>query len=934
MSDNIWELLQIGPTGDQARIKKAYAAQSRIVHPEEDPEGFLRLREAYSRALQWAEALEKEEIFPDVEEREEGNPQPLQAGEPTGKEEAQEPNQDKEGTKAQEPYQNKEGTKAQEPRRDEEGYVPHFVFRQDWGGPNPYRESDAYRSFLTVYRKGNQKNWKPWMEYITSPEFLAAAWEEEFCALMEETVREKEPEFSPGREFIKSLYIAYGFTAKDTGGYGGNQRQFSQEQGNYAVPEPVLDIARRYPIPRKLVGNDYAMKLAFRDYYHLRALEGGTGWTGQGVHELRAVLGWYVPFYIKDTGDGMTEFARHPLGVRLLDYFFATAGLDGECYRAAWEVLGLKQAVMGRSKLLYGRLREVCLEKCPALEGEEPGSFFALNRDCKAYFDLYRFRNPEDPRQDELEAEEFLKREDVKRALRSRKYVEETVLSGWISTFHSPAFLRRLRALYEADPTLPCAGQIVKGIREMEEWQRIDYQNREDRKAPATGEALSMNYRPFLRYWLSTAFRDFRELKLYLWEQLTYSWEWTRRLLEPEAGQGVTPVCRLVVLGGTEIEVWMHIYYVEYRADGREMFRPFIPYKKIKDLGTEEFLLLLPMAIPPNGRKLTGQLRERLGETALPPENQAKVAEYLNNRLMQGVCDKEGNGGSVLPLRIYRETAGILYCAEWWQEDRRMCLFVDKRPNTAMGMQLHSSEVYHYIEDEAQAAALGKEILEQMTALPPIDCSCMKELPETVYVSKSAAPVRALGKEELTAEMLDGLLREFGGGELDRLEFSFAPDKRELNGEGSYPKKRALVFLRRGPGYACLYFDDVNHWFFALSKRTDGIGEDRFASPAALTPEELPPDCVFSSFDPVRYNLRDILRGASQREINPEVNVKVEMDDCGWRPWGSYGRVRNRCVKYNVAKQALGGFPPERACNFEKQPPVLGQSREESVKEG
>ena len=55
MNDNIWELLQIEPTTDQALIKRAYARQSKVFHPEEDPEGFLRLRDAYSRALQWAE---------------------------------------------------------------------------------------------------------------------------------------------------------------------------------------------------------------------------------------------------------------------------------------------------------------------------------------------------------------------------------------------------------------------------------------------------------------------------------------------------------------------------------------------------------------------------------------------------------------------------------------------------------------------------------------------------------------------------------------------------------------------------------------------------------------------------------------------------------------------------------------------------------------
>jgi len=52
MSDNIWRLLQIEPTRDQAQIKKAYAVQSRIYHPEENPQEFMRLRKAYQLAME------------------------------------------------------------------------------------------------------------------------------------------------------------------------------------------------------------------------------------------------------------------------------------------------------------------------------------------------------------------------------------------------------------------------------------------------------------------------------------------------------------------------------------------------------------------------------------------------------------------------------------------------------------------------------------------------------------------------------------------------------------------------------------------------------------------------------------------------------------------------------------------------------------------
>lgn len=54
---NHWELLEIEPTGDSRIIKKAYAAKLKECHPEDNPEGFMQLQEAYKRALRQAEQL-------------------------------------------------------------------------------------------------------------------------------------------------------------------------------------------------------------------------------------------------------------------------------------------------------------------------------------------------------------------------------------------------------------------------------------------------------------------------------------------------------------------------------------------------------------------------------------------------------------------------------------------------------------------------------------------------------------------------------------------------------------------------------------------------------------------------------------------------------------------------------------------------------------
>lgn len=50
---NFWSILGIQPTNNLKDIKRAYAKQSKVYHPEDDPENFQRLQKAYQEALAW-----------------------------------------------------------------------------------------------------------------------------------------------------------------------------------------------------------------------------------------------------------------------------------------------------------------------------------------------------------------------------------------------------------------------------------------------------------------------------------------------------------------------------------------------------------------------------------------------------------------------------------------------------------------------------------------------------------------------------------------------------------------------------------------------------------------------------------------------------------------------------------------------------------------
>ena len=65
---NCFTVLGIEPTTEKKTIKRAYAAKSREFHPEEHPEEFQRIHDAYEEALAWAERNAGREEEPQIPE--------------------------------------------------------------------------------------------------------------------------------------------------------------------------------------------------------------------------------------------------------------------------------------------------------------------------------------------------------------------------------------------------------------------------------------------------------------------------------------------------------------------------------------------------------------------------------------------------------------------------------------------------------------------------------------------------------------------------------------------------------------------------------------------------------------------------------------------------------------------------------------------------
>ena len=73
---NCFTVLGIEPTTEKKKIKRAYAAKSREFHPEEHPEEFQRIHDAYEEALAWAERNVESEVEQQMPEE----PQQMEMG--------------------------------------------------------------------------------------------------------------------------------------------------------------------------------------------------------------------------------------------------------------------------------------------------------------------------------------------------------------------------------------------------------------------------------------------------------------------------------------------------------------------------------------------------------------------------------------------------------------------------------------------------------------------------------------------------------------------------------------------------------------------------------------------------------------------------------------------------------------------------------------
>ena len=239
--EQIWKLLGLEPTRDVSEIRRAYAQKARICHPEEDPAGFLALRQAYQAALDYAEGAE------------ETAPPPDEAPD----------------------VQEENWTLTGEPRIAEKG-------------PNPFEDHEAFQNFRALYTGKQRKNPKMWLDYFTSGPFLDVMREPRFTALLLEEANRLEDEFPVNAEFLLWLYQAYQFTVtklerEDEDGEKRLALRFRPDLGaEFQGIEALFYLAAKGPIPKEPKGSERLVKSSFKDYGKLLRLAEAGVWRRDG----------------------------------------------------------------------------------------------------------------------------------------------------------------------------------------------------------------------------------------------------------------------------------------------------------------------------------------------------------------------------------------------------------------------------------------------------------------------------------------------------------------------------------------------------------------------------------------------------------------------------------------------------------------------------
>ena len=245
---NIWKILGIEPTTDKKAIRKAYAAKTKVIHPEDAPEEFKRLHEAYQAALGFADYVRQIEhsggsvtsFYRDGAWEDAGEDDAETAGgDPS--ENKGEPEAARAGETAGESETARTDEITDEP--GQESLLAFFEESQEKHGQQVDAFLNHWKEFQGPYHDPEAMEW--WKAYLSSEEFRNIRYHAQVLETLADEIDDK---CFYGIDEVKMLFWeAYGFQGDEENVYQGDrQRLYKSLYPAYAKQQQNIQYERRW----------------------------------------------------------------------------------------------------------------------------------------------------------------------------------------------------------------------------------------------------------------------------------------------------------------------------------------------------------------------------------------------------------------------------------------------------------------------------------------------------------------------------------------------------------------------------------------------------------------------------------------------------------------------------------------------------------------
>lgn len=315
--NKIWQILEIAKTADTSTIRKAYAKLVSIYQPEDHPQEFLQIREAYEAAMHYANS---------VAASEQANNSEISGSQ---EEDAQA------GNRLTEDAQESEGLDLFGEERQTTAKTGWTFDPDKEHETNAFNDGEAIKEFLALYLSKNRADRNLWTKYFSSELFLDVFMEAGFAKLLQQEVEKNLQEYPPHKNFFIALSLAYAL-AKPR--YEMEDVFFQQSFANFDGVEHIQAIAAKGPQLHNVKGTDLAILNGYRDYFSLLHVTKQGEWNDRISSQFNELMWRYGSSYIKDkvppsSGYEPSDYIhRHPSCLKLLAHVLSVIPLPAQAY--------------------------------------------------------------------------------------------------------------------------------------------------------------------------------------------------------------------------------------------------------------------------------------------------------------------------------------------------------------------------------------------------------------------------------------------------------------------------------------------------------------------------------------------------------------------------------------------------------------------------